>query len=92
MAEAWRPYVETCIEAFIADEITPHHDAWEKAGIVSRDAWRRAGENGFLCTSVPEDYGGAGGDFLYGAIMVEEMARVGATGPTFYLQSEIVAP
>jgi acyl-CoA dehydrogenase len=77
---------------FIAAEITPHHADWEKAGIVPRDIWRKAGEAGFLCTSIPEEYGGPGGDFLYGAIMVEEMARAGATAPPFYLQSEIVAP
>jgi acyl-CoA dehydrogenase len=41
---------------------------------------------------VPEDYGGAGGDFLHATILVEEMARAGATAPTFYLHSEIVTP
>ncbi|MGG5807646.1 acyl-CoA dehydrogenase family protein [Falsiroseomonas sp. CW058] len=80
------------VRRFIAAEIAPHHAAWEKAGIVPRSAWLKAGEGGFLCTAVPEEYGGAGGDFLHGAIMVEEMARAGATGPTFYLQSEIISP
>jgi acyl-CoA dehydrogenase len=80
------------VRRFIATEITPHHAEWEKAGIVPRSVWLKAGELGLLCTGVPEDYGGAGGDFLFGAIMIEEMARAGATGPTFYLQSEIVAP
>jgi acyl-CoA dehydrogenase len=77
---------------FIAEEVVPHHAAWEKAGIVPRDIWHKAGEAGFLCTSIPEEYGGPGGDFLYGAIMIEEMARAGCTAPTFYLQSDIVAP
>lgn len=80
------------LSRFIAEEITPNHAEWEKAGIVPRKLWRKAGEAGFLCTAVPEEYGGAGGDFLHSAIMVEEMARAGATGPTFYLHSEIVAP
>jgi acyl-CoA dehydrogenase len=80
------------VRRFIATEITPHHAEWEKAGIVPRSVWLKAGELGLLCTGVPEDYGGAGGDFLFGTIMIEEMARAGATGPTFYLQSEIVAP
>ncbi|MGG5822331.1 acyl-CoA dehydrogenase family protein [Falsiroseomonas sp. HW251] len=80
------------VRRFIADEITPQHAEWEKAGIVPRDLWRKAGAAGFLCTEVPEEYGGAGGDFLFGAIMVEEMARAGATGPTFYLHSEIISP
>ena len=80
------------VRRFIAEEILPHHAAWERAGIVPREAWLKAGAAGLLCTGVPEEYGGAGGDFLYGAIIVEEMARAGATGPTFYLQSEIIAP
>lgn len=80
------------VRRFIAEEILPHHAAWERAGIIPREAWLKAGAAGLLCTGVPEEYGGAGGDFLYGAIIVEEMARAGATGPTFYLQSEIIAP
>jgi len=80
------------VRRFIAAEITPYHAAWEKDGIVPRSAWLKAGEAGLLCTEVPEEYGGGGGDFLFGAIMIEEMARAGATGPTFYLHSDIVAP
>jgi acyl-CoA dehydrogenase len=80
------------VRRFIATEITPHHADWEKAGIVPRALWHAAGKLGLLCTGVPEEYGGAGGDFLFGAIMIEELARAGATGPTFYLHSDIVAP
>ncbi len=77
---------------FIATEIMPHHGDWEHEGQVPRSAWHKAGAAGLLCTEVPEEYGGGGGDFLFGVIMVEEMARAGATGPTFYLHSEIVSP
>lgn len=80
------------VRRFIAEDIAPHHAAWEQAGIVPRETWLKAGAAGFLCTEVPEEYGGAGGDFLYGAIMIEEMARAGTTGPTFYLHSEIISP
>ncbi len=80
------------VKRFIGTEITPHHADWERAGIVPRDVWLKAGEAGLLCTAVPEEYGGAGADFLFGAIMMEEMARAGATGPTFYLHSEIISP
>ena len=59
---------------------------------MPRSLWLKAGETGLLCTEVPDEYGGGGGDFLFGAIMIEEMARAGATGPTFYLHSDIVAP
>jgi len=80
------------VQRFIAAEITPHHAQWERAGQVPRDLWLRAGELGLLCMTVPEDYGGAGVDFGYSAILVEEMARAGATGPLFYLHSDIVTP
>jgi alkylation response protein AidB-like acyl-CoA dehydrogenase len=59
---------------------------------VPRELWRRAGELGLLCLTVPEEYGGAGVDFSYSAIVVEELSRAGATGPIFYLHSDIVAP
>ena len=80
------------VRRFIATEIMPHHAAWETEGIVPRSAWLKAGAAGLLCTEVPSEYGGGDGDFLFGAIMIEEMARAGATGPTFYLHSDIVAP
>lgn len=80
------------VRRFIAEEITPHYAAWEKDGIVPREAWLKAGEAGFLCLTIPEDYGGAGADFLHSAIMIEEMARAGHTAPAYYLQSDIVAP
>ena len=80
------------VRRFIAEEITPHYDEWEKAGIVPREAWLKAGEVGLLCVTVPEEYGGIGADFLHSAIMIEEMARAGHTAPAYYLQSDIVAP
>ncbi len=80
------------VRRFIAEEVVPFHADWEKAGIVPRELWLKAGKLGFLCTAVPEKYGGGGGDFRHSTIMVEEMALAGATGPTFYLHSEIVAP
>jgi len=80
------------VRRFIETEVTPHHADWEKAGQVPRSLWTKAGELGLLCVNAPEAYGGQGADFLYSAILIEEMARVGATGPTFYLHSDIVAP
>lgn len=82
----------TTVRQFIAKEVLPHYAGWEADGIVSRDVWRRAGEVGLLCPTVPEKFGGPGGDFLHGAVVIEEMAFAGAMAPTFYLQSEIVAP
>ncbi len=80
------------VRRFVAEQVTPYHADWEKAGQVPRALWRSAGELGLLCCNVPEAYGGMGGDFLHSAILIEEMARAGATGPTFYLHSDIVAP
>ncbi len=80
------------VRRFIAEHVTPHHADWEKAGQVPRSLWHKAAELGLLCCNVPEQYGGMGGDFLHSTILIEEMARAGATGPTFYLHSDIVAP
>ncbi len=80
------------VRKFMEKEIAPHREAWEKAGVVSRDAWRKAGEAGFLCATVPEEYGGSGADRRYSAILMEEQARIFASGPGFVLHSDIVAP
>ncbi len=80
------------VRRFIEREVVPHHAQWERDGMVSREVWRAAGENGLLCCFVPEDYGGPGGDFLHTAIVTEELARVEASGPAFHLHSGIVAP
>lgn len=77
---------------FIDKEVAPHHAAWEEQGYVAREVWRQAGANGFLCMSLPEEYGGAGADKLYSVAQMEELARAGTTGIGFGLHSEIVAP
>lgn len=80
------------VRRFVSQEIEPYHAQWEKDGVVSREVWRSAGANGLLCSFVPEQYGGPGGDFLHTAIVVEELAKVEATGPAFHLHSGIVTP
>ena len=77
---------------FVEKEIMPHNEAWEEQGYVDRAVWDKAGGNGFLCATLPEQYGGAGVDKLYSVIEMEELARVGHTGAGFGLHSEIVAP
>ncbi|MED5226267.1 MAG: acyl-CoA dehydrogenase family protein [Pseudomonadota bacterium] len=77
---------------FIENEIVPNHADWEKQGIVSKELWTAAGENGLLCCTVPEEYGGPGGDFLHSVVVNEELAKVGATGPAFPLHSDIIVP
>lgn len=80
------------VRRFVENEIVPNHDDWEKAGRVSREAWLKAGGNGLLLAAIPEEYGGAGADFLFSMVVLEELARVGAMGPGFSLHSDIVAP
>ncbi|MEZ5726952.1 MAG: acyl-CoA dehydrogenase family protein [Burkholderiaceae bacterium] len=80
------------VKRFFEKEIMPRHEHWEDQGYVDREAWLKAGEAGLLCLSMPEAYGGAGADRRFSAIMIEEAARQGASGPGFSLHSEIVAP
>ena len=59
---------------FVETEFLPHGEEWHEAGISPRWAWEKMGENGFLGANQPEEYGGAGGDFLFDAIIMEELA------------------
>ncbi|MFM8546687.1 MAG: acyl-CoA dehydrogenase family protein [Betaproteobacteria bacterium] len=80
------------VRRFLEKEVLPHHARWEDQGYVDRDVWLKAGDNGLLCTSMPEQWGGAGADRLYSVVIMEELARINATGLGFVLHSEIVAP
>ncbi|MFI9833593.1 acyl-CoA dehydrogenase family protein [Streptomyces sp. NPDC051913] len=87
--EAFRETVRT----FLAKEVLPHHEQWERDGIVSRDAWRAAGRQGLLGLAVPQEYGGGGvDDFRYSAVLIEEFARAGASGMALSLHNDIVGP
>ena len=77
---------------FMEKEIAPHHADWEEQGFVDRAVWNKAGDNGFLCMTMPEEYGGAGADKLYSVIQMEELSRGGFSGIGYGLHSEIVAP
>ncbi len=80
------------VRRFVEAEVAPRHEEWERDGVVDREVWRAAGAQGLLCCSVPEEYGGPGGDFLHSVVVIEELARVGASGPAFSLHSDIVVP
>jgi alkylation response protein AidB-like acyl-CoA dehydrogenase len=77
---------------FLEKEVLEQHEAWEDQGYVDREIWLKAGANGFLCTSMAEAYGGAGADKIFQMILMEEVARINATGLGFSLHSEIVVP
>jgi acyl-CoA dehydrogenase len=77
---------------WLEKEVIPFHEKWEEQQQVPKEIWRRAGELGFLCPQLPEAYGGMGADFLYNAIITEEVARVGVSGLALSLHSDIIAP
>jgi acyl-CoA dehydrogenase len=77
---------------FIEREVAPNLAQWEADRMVSREIWLKMGESGFLCPWLPEEYGGAGADFLYSAIITEELAKAGAVSLFAPLHSDIVAP
>jgi alkylation response protein AidB-like acyl-CoA dehydrogenase len=81
------------VREFLAREVAPHHDQWEKDGIVPREVWKRAGELGMFGFGIPEEYGGAGiSDFRYNAVIVEEIFASGSTGLGFGLHNDVMAP
>jgi len=80
------------VHRFMEQEVAPHHEAWEDQGYVDREVWRKAGAAGFLCPTMPEEYGGAGVDKLFSVVLFEEQFRINASGLGFGLHSEIVAP
>ncbi|MCG6500543.1 acyl-CoA dehydrogenase family protein, partial [Kitasatospora sp. A2-31] len=81
------------VRAFLAKEVLPHYDRWERAGIVDRSAWLAAGRQGLLGIAVPEEYGGGGSaDFRYAAVLAEEFARAGAAGLAIGLHNDIIGP
>jgi acyl-CoA dehydrogenase len=79
------------VREFIAREVTPHHEQWEHDKVVSRDVWRAAGRAGLLGIDIDEKYGGGGNpDYRYYAVMGEEFARAGATGPAFMVHNDMI--
>ncbi len=80
------------VRKFLEQEAVPFHHQWEKDGHVDRALWNKAGEAGMLCSHLPEEYGGMGADFLYSAVVIEEIGRAGLTGIGFSLHSDIAAP
>ncbi|HKA89308.1 MAG TPA: acyl-CoA dehydrogenase family protein [Haliangiales bacterium] len=77
---------------FLEREVVPHQKRWMEAGIVDRDAWRKAGQAGFLCPWLEEAHGGPGGDFLQSVIVIEELAGIYEGGFAMSLHSDVVVP
>lgn len=75
---------------FIGDNLTPNIERWAEQGVVDRDFWTLAGENGIMGGSVPEEYGGSGGNIGFDAIAIYEQARAGDCGWGYPMQSVVI--
>ncbi|HEX6296665.1 MAG TPA: acyl-CoA dehydrogenase family protein [Burkholderiales bacterium] len=80
------------VRRFMQEEVVPHDERWQEQGYADKDVWRKAGANGFLCPTMPPEYGGSGADKLYSVVLMEEQARANNSTLGFGLHSEIVAP
>jgi acyl-CoA dehydrogenase len=77
---------------FIETRVLPKQAKWRAQGVVDREIWLEAGEAGFLCPWMEEEYGGAGGDFLHSVIVMEEVSRAYESGWAASLHSDIIVP
>ncbi|UCF92912.1 MAG: acyl-CoA dehydrogenase family protein [Desulfobacterales bacterium] len=80
------------LQDFLQKQVIPYVDQWEEEKIIPKSVWREMGQAGFLCMDVAPDYGGLGGDFLYSAIVAEELTRTWHSGLAASLHSDIVVP
>ncbi len=78
--------------SFVEREIKPHQARWRDQGMVDREVWRKAGAQGFLCPSLPEQWGGPGADFLCSVVVMEELSRAYESGFARSLHSDIIVP
>lgn len=68
------------VRRFLADEVIPHAEEWEREGRVPREVWSKMGETGFLGVNYPREYGGSGQDFFSSVVYLEELGRTGYAG------------
>ena len=80
------------VRTFMEKEVTPNVETWEKDGIVPKSVWKKMGAEGFLCTDIPPEYGGMGGDFLFSVIVLEELMQTNHAGLMAQLHSDVVVP
>ncbi|MFI1014836.1 acyl-CoA dehydrogenase family protein [Streptomyces sp. NPDC020965] len=83
----------TMIRDFIGNEVTPHFDAWEEAGLPPRDLFRQLGALGVMGFGIPTEYGGPGEtSYKYQAVLNEECAHAGVMLGHYGVSTSIVLP
>ena len=80
------------VRRFLEAEVKPHDERWQEQGYADKAVWKKAGGHGYLCMSMPEEYGGSGADKLFSMVLIEEQARINNSSLGWGLHSEIVAP
>src|SRR6202051_4406708 len=79
------------VRGFAAPKSAPDFQRWGDAGPIDRSLWAAGGAAGLLCSQVPEEFGGAGGDFRHNAVVIEELSYSGFAGPAtdFSVHSDV---
>jgi acyl-CoA dehydrogenase len=99
MIDDYRPHwmteeldaLQDMVRRFVADEVVPRQEHWFEQGSTDREFWRRAGELGIVLPDIAEEWGGAGGNFAYEAIIAQELSRVGDTSWRSAKQIHVIA-
>lgn len=93
MAEEELRMFEDMVGKFFEQNAPPETvEKWREQHFVDRDMWFKAGEAGLLGLSMPEEYGGAGGDYRHEIVLMEQLAKKGVDGFGISLHNAIVAP
>ncbi|BCJ86135.1 acyl-CoA dehydrogenase family protein [Effusibacillus dendaii] len=80
------------LRQFLDKEVAPYYDQWEEDRLIPRSLWIKMGQQGYLCPTLDEAYGGASADWLYSVVISEEMSRIGGGLGGFGLHNDIVVP
>jgi acyl-CoA dehydrogenase len=82
---------EDGVAKFLEREAVPHVERYLAQHTVDRELWTKAGAAGLLCASIPEEYGGAGGNFAHEAVLIDALGKRGVDGWGIVLHNGIVA-
>ncbi len=83
---------EDGVAKFMEREVAPNQEHYIKQQGVDRALWKKAGEQGLLCASMPEEYGGSGGTFAHEAVIIDQLGKKAGDGWGITLHNAIVAP